>query len=82
VENRVQWQSIGQKKQGADELHVGELVTMNEHGKAGYENTVAIYDKKGHWVKSFHLDELITDEDDGQFSRSESSRWWNNKARY
>lgn len=60
----------------------GELVTLNEHGKAGSENTVAIYDKKGHLVESFHLDELITDEDEGQLSISESSRWWNNKARY
>lgn len=60
----------------------GELVTLNEHGRVGYENTVAVYDRKGQLLKSFHLDELITDEDEGQFSRSASSRWWNNNAKY
>ena len=60
----------------------GELATLNEHGKAGYENSVVIYDKKGKLVRAFQLDELLSDEDAHQFSSSESSRWWNNKARY
>jgi hypothetical protein len=60
----------------------GELVTLNEHGKAGFENAVVIYDRKGQLLKSFHLDELITNEDEGRFSISTSSRWWNDKARY
>jgi hypothetical protein len=32
----------------------GELVTLNERGKVGCENTVAVYDKKGQLLKSFH----------------------------
>jgi hypothetical protein len=59
-----------------------ELITLNEHGKAGFENAVVIYDGKGQLLKSFHLDELITEEDARQISKSTSSRWWNNKARY
>ncbi len=40
------------------------------------------FHSKGQLLKSFHLDELFTDEDEDQFSSSESSRSWNNKARY
>jgi hypothetical protein len=59
-----------------------EVVTLNEHGRVGYQNAVVIYTKQGQLVKSFHLDDLISEADQPQFVRSAGSRWWNDKARY
>jgi len=59
-----------------------EVVTLNEYARAGYQNAVAIYSKQGQLVKSFRLDDLISEEDKPQFVNSAGSRWWNSEARY
>lgn len=59
-----------------------EVVTLNEYARAGYQNAVVIYNKQGQIVKSFDFDDLISEEDKGQFPMSAGSRWWNSEARY
>jgi hypothetical protein len=66
----------------------GELVTLNEHGRVGYENAVVIYDKQGHLVRDYGLDELLPgpeaslNENTNKITISTSSRWWNKEATY
>lgn len=60
----------------------GRLVTLNEYGNVGFANAVAIYDADGELVRAFALDSLIPEADMDRFEHSESSRWWNEGARY
>jgi hypothetical protein len=60
----------------------GDLVTLNEYGHLGFENSVVIYSRQGKLVKAYSLDELIPAADVAGFERSVSSRYWNRKARY
>jgi hypothetical protein len=60
----------------------GQLVTLNDHGSVGFENAVAIYDRRGRLLKTYRLDELIPAGETGKFESSESSRWWNKAAKY
>jgi len=60
----------------------GQLVTLNDHGSVGFDNAVAIYDRRGRLIKTYRLDELIPAGETGRFESSVSSRWWNKGANY
>jgi hypothetical protein len=60
----------------------GQLVTLNDHGSVGFDNAVAIYDRRGRLIKTYRLDDLIPAGETGRFESSISSRWWNNGAKY
>lgn len=66
----------------------GELVTLNEHGRVGYDNAVVIYRRDGSLVKAYTLDELLPaavisrNENEAKIPISISSRWWTRDAEY
>jgi len=66
----------------------GYLVTLNDHGRVGYQNAVTIYDRGGKLVKSFALEDLLPaneislNENESKVPISSSSRWWNRGAKY
>src|SRR5258708_6247755 len=66
----------------------GDLVTLNEHGRVGFENAVVIYDRDGKMVKAYALDELLPaslisgNQNEAKITISTSSRWWTRRATY
>lgn len=60
----------------------GFLVTLNDYGSVGFSNAVTIYDPHGKIVRSYTLNELIPVAERNKIEQSESSRWWNRKAKY
>jgi hypothetical protein len=66
----------------------GDLVTLNEHGRVGYDNAVAIYRRDGSLVRAYRLDQLLPatlisgNENEAKIPLSTSSRWWTRDARY
>jgi hypothetical protein len=60
----------------------GDLVTLNDYGKLGYENAVVIYNHDGRLVRSYSFDDLGLAAEIARIDQSTSSRWWNKTARY
>src|SRR6266700_4437474 len=60
----------------------GDLVTLNEYGHLGFENSVVIYSSQGKLVKAYSFDELVPATDAANVRHSVSSRYWNDQARY
>ena len=60
----------------------GLLVTLNDYGRIGYKNAVVIYASEGKLVKSWHLDQLIPNNELKQIGLDMRGRWWNREARY
>jgi hypothetical protein len=66
----------------------GDLVTLNEHGRVGYDNAVVIYRRDGSLVKAYALDDLLParaisgNENEAKVPLSTSSRWWTRNAQY
>jgi hypothetical protein len=66
----------------------GDLVTLNEHGRVGYDNAVVIYRRDGSLVKAYTLDDLLPakvislNENEAKIPISMSSRWWTRDAAY
>jgi hypothetical protein len=60
----------------------GQIVTLDEYTRPGYQNAVVIYDRQGKPTKSFHLDELIPPEERHHIVPSSGFRLWREGARY
>ena len=56
------------------------VVTSDDWGKVGYgPNVVAIYGLEGELVRTFALEDLLTDEEVAAVPHTISSRWWGGK---
>ncbi len=85
VDATLVWKGALVNRQMAHEAVVsmdGDLVTLNEYGRLGFENSVVIYGRQGKLVKAYSFDELISSAEASGFERSTSSRWWNKDAKY
>jgi hypothetical protein len=54
----------------------GTLVTLDEHGRMGYDNCVVIYDEQGSVLERYSLSDLYPEAVTRQIRTSASSRWW------
>jgi hypothetical protein len=91
VDARVKWKApLVNERMPYQALisQAGDLVTLNEHGSVGYRNAVVIYDRDGHTVRAFALDDLLppdeisTNENTNKIAIPTSSRWWSRDAKY
>ena len=57
----------------------GQVVTIDDWARAGYQHSLVIYDKKGKLVVDCALEQMLLPEELPGVEQSTSSRWWRAK---
>jgi len=58
------------------------VVTMDSHGRVGYEHSLVIYGKNGRLIRDFALEDLLTEPELEKVPTSVSSRWWSQAGQF